>query len=194
MKKQCCMSNQRHRFNFIKGTCLGVWTAASSQYVSASRRWALLAGKSFRKPSVHFHSCFQQCEWCDSLLGQRDYWDQASPSSMPLAQPAKPAQSVPPAPPVPYRAAHQAHREQRGTRDPSNCPCFGRLSGKPAWRGPPVPRLSHCSPLSPRSEILRTIYLLWGVAFLRPSYGTAGNCEFLCFQHGQCEFYSRVIF
>lgn len=66
--------------------------------LSVSQWWVLLAGKSFRKPSVHFHSSFQQCEWCDSLLGQRDYWDQASPSSMPLAQPAKLAQSVPQAP------------------------------------------------------------------------------------------------
>lgn len=40
-------------------------------------------------------------------------------------------------PPVPHRAAHQAHREQRGTGDHFNCPCFGRLSGKAAWRGGP---------------------------------------------------------
>lgn len=65
---------------------------------SVSQWWAPPAGKSFRKPSVHFHSCFQQCECCDSLLGLKDYWDQASPSSMPLAQAAKSAQSVPPAP------------------------------------------------------------------------------------------------
>lgn len=89
---QCCMSNQRPSFNFIQTTCLCFWTSVSSQYVSVfSSWWVLLADKSFRKPSVHFHSSFQQCEWCDSLLGQRDYWDQASPSSMPLAQPAKPA-------------------------------------------------------------------------------------------------------
>lgn len=68
-------------------------------------------------------------------------------------------------PPVPYRAAHQAHREQRGTGDHSNCQCFGRLSGKPAWRGPPVPKLPQCSPLSPLSDTLKMIYLLWGFTF-----------------------------
>lgn len=96
---QCHMSNQKHSFSFIQTTCFCFWTTVSPQYVSVfCSWWALLADKSFRKPSVHFHSSFQQCEWCDSLLGQRDYWDQASPSSMPLAQPAKPAQSVPQAP------------------------------------------------------------------------------------------------
>lgn len=75
-------------------------------------------------------------------------------ASGPASQ-ANPVSSL--SPPVPYGAAHQAHREQRGTRDPSNCPCFGQLSGKPAWRRPPVPRLFHCSPLNPHSEILWTI-------------------------------------
>lgn len=95
-------------------------------------------------------------------------------------------------PPVPCRAAHQAHREQRGTREPSNCQCFGRLSGKAAWRGPPVPKLSQCSPLSPYSKILRKIYLLWDFTFsgaiLRETW------EFLGLQHGSCQCNSRVIF
>lgn len=166
------MSNQRHWFNFIKRTCLCVWTTVSSQCVSVSQWWALRAGKSLRKPSVHFHSSFQQCEWCDSLLGAKGLLRSGLPqlyASGPASQ-ASPVSSS--SPPVSYRAAHQAHREQRGTRDPSNCPCFGRLSGNPAWRRPPVPRLSHCSPLSPRSEILRTIYLLWGFTFLRQTYST----------------------
>lgn len=66
-----CLSDQRLQFSFLKRTCLCVWTLVSSQCVSVSQWWAPPAGKSFRKPSVHFHSSFQQCECCDSLLGAK---------------------------------------------------------------------------------------------------------------------------
>lgn len=98
-------------------------------------------------------------------------------------------------PPVPSRAAHQAHREQRGTREPSNCQCFGRLSGKAAWRGPRVPKLSQRSPLSPSSNILRKIYLLWDFTFSGGyPWRRAETWEFLSFQQGSCQYNSRVIF
>lgn len=176
----------------IKGIGSVLWTVNHSElpvlYVSVSQRWVLLAGKSFRKPSVHFHSSFQQCEWCDSLLGQGGLLRSGLPwlyAFGPGSQ-ARPVCSS--SPPVPYRAAHQAHREQRGTRDPSNCQCFGQLSGNPAWRGPPVPKLSQCSPLNPHSDTYSEddisalrVYIFRGYPQRR-----AETCEFLSLQHGLC--------
>lgn len=144
---ECSVSNQWQWFNCIKTTCL-CWDLCVSLSLNDELFKQVKASESPRSISILASS---SVSGVTASWGQRDYWDQASPSSMPLAQPGEPTQSVPQAPPVPYRAAHQAHREQRGTRDPSNCPCFGQLSGKPAWRRPPVPRLSHCSPLSPHS-------------------------------------------
>lgn len=120
-----------------------------------SQWWALLAGKSFRKPSVHFHSSFQQCEWCDSLLGQRDYWDQASPSSMPLAQPAKPAQSVPQAPRC---LTEQPTRRTESKEAPGTPLIVHALGGSLASQHEEGPQSQGC-PTAPHSALAQRF---WG--------------------------------
>lgn len=146
------MPNQRHLFNYIKTACLCVWTTLSSLYISVSQWWALLAGKSFRKPSVNFHSSFQQCEWCDSLLGQRDYWDQASPSSMPLAQPA---QSVPPAP---WCLTEQPTRRTESKEAPGTPLIVHALGGSLASQHEEGPQSQGC-PTAPHSALAQRF---WG--------------------------------
>lgn len=116
---------------------------------SVSQWWAPPAGKSFRKPSVHFHSCFQQCECCDSLLGLKDYWDQAFPSSMPLAQAAKPAQSVPPAPRC---LAEQPTRRTESKEAPGNPLIVNALGSSLAKQHEEGPRSQGC-PTAPRSAL-----------------------------------------
>lgn len=123
--------------------------------ISVSQWWALLAGKSLRKPSVHFHSSFQQCEWCDSLLGQRDYWDQASPSSMPLAQPAKPAQSAPQAPRC---LTEQPTRHTESKEAPGTPLIVNALGGSLASQHEEGPQSQSC-PNAPRSALTQTF---WG--------------------------------
>ena len=140
---QCCLSNQRHPFTFYrkKKQLVCVFEPHWVPSTSVSQWWAPLAGKSFRKPSVHFHSSFQQCEWCDSLLGQRDYWDQASPSSMPLAQPAKPSQSVPQAPRC---LAEQPTRRTESKEAPGTPLIVHALGGSLASQHEEGPRSQGC--------------------------------------------------
>lgn len=158
---QCWVSSQWRWFSFIKTTCLCVWSTLSSQYVSVSQWWALQAGKSFRKPSVHFHSCFQQCEWCDSLLGQRDYWDQASPSSMPLAQPAKPTQSVPWAPRC---LTEQPTRRTESKEAPGTPLIVHALGSSPASQHEEGPQSQGCS-TAPHSTLTQRFWGRYSVCF-----------------------------
>lgn len=139
---------------YKKRTFLDVWTAVSCQYISVSQWWALRAGKSFRKPSVHFHCSFQQCEWCDSLLGQRDYWDQASPSSMPLAQPAKPAQSVTQAPRC---RTEQPTRRTESKEAPGTPLIVNALGGSLASQHEEGPQSQSC-PSAPHSALTQTFW------------------------------------
>lgn len=162
----CCLSTPGRLLNKIlqkkkKSLCL---TTLTPQHISVSQWWAVPAGKSFRKPWVHFHSSFQQCECCDSLLGQRDYWDQASPSSTPLAQPATPSQSAPGAPQC---LTEQPTRHTESKEAPGTTLIVHALGGSLANQheeGAPGPKPVH----SPGSESLRTIYIypLWGSAVL----------------------------
>lgn len=164
LENQRCLLNKRHRSKSIKKpqqqqekkrTRLDVWTAVSSQYVSVSQWWAPLAGKSSRKPSVHFHSSFQQCQCCDSLLGQRDYWDQASPSSMPLAQSAQPAQSVPQAPRC---LTEQPTRRTESKEAPGTLLIVNALGGSLASQHEEGPQSQSC-PNAPCSALTQTF---WG--------------------------------
>lgn len=186
------MSDQKHWFNSIKRTCLCVWTVLSSQFIAVSQWWVPPAGKSFRKPSVHFHSSFQQCEWCDSLLGHGDYWDQASPSSMPLAQPAKPAQSVPQAP----RCLTEQPTRRTESKEALGTPLIVHALGGSLANQHEEGSQSQGCPTAPHSALSQRFwgwYIFFEALQFWSNPGAQMEIFCACFQHDQCLRYSRVI-
>lgn len=164
-------------FSHLRKQLVSVFEPHWVHSVSVSQWWALQAGKSFRKPSVHFHSSFQQCEWCDILLGEKDYWDQASPSSVPLAQPAEPTQSVPRA--TPLRCLTEQPTRRTESKEAPGTPLIVHALGSSLASQHEEGLQSQGCPTAPLSALAHRFRGQYSVCFEALTNSKAGNLKSL---------------